>query len=322
MKTIKKKLIVMIPCYNEEKTLPLVIKSIPKEIPGISMVETLVIDDGSTDKSAKIAKRLKATVVSHHHNEGLGIAFQTGIKTALKMGADLIVNIDADMQFNPRDIPKLVRPIQNGEADMVTASRFKDPNLIPKNMPRLKKWGNHWFTNLMNILTRRKFTDTQCGYRAYSKEAALRMTLFGKFTYTQEVFLDLINKGIRIVEIPSRVKYRKGREAKISRSLSLYALRALLIILRTFRDYKPLVFFGLPGVIMFGIGNIFLIISAGYWILEHQTTPVRMALFTGAFLSVFGLLLIVLALVADMLKRIRRNQEELLYQSRIRNYKE
>lgn len=315
-----KKLVVIIPCYNEEKTLPLVVKSIPKKIPGISKVETLVIDDGSTDNTAKIARKLKVKLVSHFKNEGLGIAFKNGIEEALKMKADIITNIDADMQFNPKDIPQLVKPIVNGEAEMVTATRFKDKRLIPKNMPKLKKFGNWGFTSLINFLTRQKFTDTQCGFRAYSREAALRLNLFGRFTYTQEVFIDLVNKGIKIAEVPVKVKYFKERKAKISHSLLGYGIRALIIVLRTFRDYKPLVFFGIPGFIVFGGGFLFSLYFAIFWLVNHQTTPVKMYAFVGAVGLIFGFLLIILALIADMFKRMRRNQEEVLYKLKTREY--
>lgn len=310
------KLVVIIPCYNEEKTLSLVIKSIPKKILGISEVEILAIDDGSTDNTAKIARKLKVKLASHFKNEGLGVAFKTGIEEALKMKADIITNIDADMQFNPLDIPKLIKPIVDGKADMVTATRFKDKRLIPKNMPRFKKIGNRGFTTMVNFLTGGNFTDTQCGFRAYTKRAALALNLFGRFTYTQEVFIDLVNKGIKIAEVPVKVKYFKERKAKISHSLFNYGIRALVIILRTFRDYKPLVFFGIPGVAVFGGGLLFTFYFVVFWLIKHQTTPVKTYGFVGAVGLIFGFLLIILALIADMFKRMRRNQEEILYKMR------
>lgn len=315
-----KKLVVMIPCYNEEKTLAQVVKKIPRKIPGISKVEILVIDDGSTDKTANVAKKIKVNLVSHHKNEGLGIAFKTGIEKALASGADIIINIDADMQFNPLDIPKVVKPIIKGEADMVTATRFKEEKLIPKNMPRMKKIGNKGFTTLINLLTGENFTDTQCGFRAYTKETALRLNTFGKFTYTQEVFLDLVNKGMKIVEIPVKVRYYQERKAKISGSLFKYGLKALTIIIQAFRDYRPLVFFGIPGAIISSFGLVLSAASLFYWLILHRTQPVRMYLITGVFLLTFGFLLIILALIADMLKRLRRNQEELLYRIRKKNF--
>lgn len=307
------KLVVMIPCYNEAPTVGEVIKNIPEKIRGIDKIEVLVVNDGSTDESEKIAKKAKATVISHRKNEGLGVAFRDGIEKALSMGADVIVNIDADMQFDPKNIPLLTEPIIQGEADMVTATRFKDKSLIPANMPWIKKIGNFGFTKIMNILTGENFTDTQCGFRAYSKEAALRLTLFGKFTYTHEVFLDLVNKEMKIVEVPVEVKYFKSREAKVSKSLPKYAFRSLMIILRAFRDYRPLVFFGSIGLVIFSIGFILSFGSLVYWLVLQRTSPIRMYLFTGIFLLTFGFLTIMLGLIADMFRRMKQTQEAILY---------
>lgn len=313
------KLIVIIPAYNEEKTIAQVIREIPRQIEGINKIEVLVIDDGSTDNTIQEAKNTGAVVVSHKKNEGLGFAFSTGIKEALKMGADIIVNIDADGQFDPKEIPKLVKPILEKKAEMVAGSRFEDKATISQ-IPFARRWGNKAFTSLINILTREKFTDTQCGFRAYSREAVLRLNLFGKFTYTQEVFLDLVNKGLKIEQVPITVKYYKERQAKISSSLFKYFLQTIIIILRTFRDYKPLVFFGIPGVSIFGAGIIFWLYSFIYWLIHHQTTPIKMYFFVGTGLVIFGFLLTVLALIADMLKRIRRNQEEILYKLKKEEY--
>lgn len=308
-----KKLVVMIPCYNEEKTIGEVISLIPRKIPGISRVEILVINDGSTDDSEKIARKMKTYIVSHNQNRGLGVAFKNGLSRALELGADVIVNIDADMQFNPKDIPLLAKPIIENKADMVTASRFYNQEVMPKNMPLAKKIGNWGFTKLVNFLTDKKFTDTQCGFRAYSNEAALSLNIFNQFTYTQEVFIALINKSMKIMEIPIKAKYYKERKAKISASLTHYGMQALIIVLRTFRDYKPLVFFGLPGLIIFAIGFLMAGYSLIYWVVTETTTPIRMYFWLGSFLLTFGSLLIILALLADMFKRIRRNQEEILY---------
>lgn len=315
------KLIIIIPAFNEEKTIAQVIQEIPRNIEGIDELRVLVIDDGSTDNTAKEAENAGALVVSHTKNEGLGIAFSTGIKEALKQGVDIIVNIDADGQFDSKDIPKLVKPILEKKAEMVAGSRFENKDSIVA-IPRFKRWGNRAFTSLINILTRQHFTDTQSGFRSYSREAILRLNLFGRFTYTQEVFLDLVNKGLKIEQMPIKVRYYKERQAKISSSLLGYFLRTIVIILRTFRDYKPLVFFGIPGVTVFGAGIMFWLYSFIYWLIHYQTTPVRMYFFIGLGLLIFGFLLIILALIADMLKRIRQNQEEILYKLKKKEYEE
>jgi len=304
------KLVVVIPAYNEEKTIGKVLKNIPKKLRKIEKVETIVIDDGSTDKTKEIAKKFKAIVISNGKNLGLGKTFRKGINEALKRKADIIVTIDADGQFNAKDIPKLIEPILRNEADMVTASRFlKDSEC---NIPLIKKMGNKFFTKLINLLTKSNFTDTQCGFRAYSREAALNLNLFGNYTYTQEVFLDLLNKGFRIKEIPVKVVYSKKRKSRLVKSLASYGFNALAIITRTVRDHNPLKFFGIPGIFIFSIGfasGLFMV----FWYITHRATKPFTSLitFSSAMLTL-GFLLIILAFMADMFNRIRMIQEEIL----------
>ena len=308
------KLVIMIPAYNEEKLISSVIKDIPRNI--ADDVKVVVIDDGSTDNTVKVAKESGADkIVSHGINKGLGLAFQTGVKTALEMNADIIVNIDADGQFNPNDIPKLIKPITEGKADMVTCSRFLDKSLEP-DMPWIKKFGNAIFTKLVSRLTKQKFMDTQCGFRAYSREAALRMTLFGVHTYTQEVFLDLATKGMRILEIPCKVKGEREGKSRLVTNVFSYGLKVLLIIIRSFRDYQPLKFFGTIGFGVLFIGFVIGITMFVRWIFTGIVSPYRSLIDMSVLLLTLGFLLIILALIADMFNRQRLLQEEILYRLR------
>lgn len=308
------KIVIMIPAYNEEKTIGSVISDIPRNI--ADDVKVVVIDDGSADNTVKVAKESGADkIVSHDINKGLGVTFQTGIEIALKMNADIIVNIDADGQFNPNDIPKLIKPITEGKADMVTCSRFLDKNLVP-DMPWIKKFGNAIFTKLVSRLTKQKFTDTQCGFRAYSKEAALRMTLFGVHTYTQEVFLDLATKRMRILEIPCEVKGVREGKSRLVTNVFSYGLKVLLIIIRSFRDYQPLKFFGTIGFGVFFIGFVIGITMFVRWIFTGIVSPYRSLINISVLLLTLGFLLIILALIADMFNRQRLLQEEILYRLR------
>jgi glycosyltransferase involved in cell wall biosynthesis len=312
------KLIVQIPAYNEEKTIGKVIREIPRKIRGISDVKVLVTDDGSADNTIKEAEKAGADYfLLHKSNQGLGKNFKDGIEKCLELGADIIVNIDADGQFNSRDIPKLVQPILDGEADMVTCSRFLKPELT-ENMPWAKKWGNKRFTKLVNKVTGKSFTDTQCGFRAYSKEAALRLNLNGKFTYTQEVFIDLAEKGLKIKEIPLRVVYHKARKSLVSGSLLRYGLKSLGIIARATRDSQPLTFFGMPGLALFVFGVLGALASFLYWITHLVTAPVRTLFNVSVFFAIFGLSLGVLGLLADMFKTSKKIQEEILYRMKRR----
>jgi len=318
----KLKLVVQIPAYNEEKTITKVIKEIPKRILGISDVKVLVIDDGSKDRTVEMAQDAGADhILQHKINRGLGKSFRDGIEKSLSLDADIIVNIDGDGQFNSKDVPRLIQPILDNQADMVTVSRFLDPKLT-KNMPWIKKWGNRRFTSLISKITGQKFTDTQCGFRAYSKEAALRLNLKGKFTYTQEVFIDLAEKGMRINEIPSEVTYHQKRQSIISGNLKRYGFKSLAIIARATRDTKPLTFFGMPAVITFVLGFLGGLVSFFYWLFEHVTTPVRTLLSISTFMMIFGASLMIMALIADMLITLKQNQEEILYRLKKRELNE
>jgi len=313
------RLVVMIPAYNEEETIASVIKKVPRKIQGIDSVQVLVINDGSTDKTVEVAREAGADeIISHKTNFGLGVAFRDGINQALNMGADIVVNIDADGQFDPKDILPLIEPISKEGVDFVAASRFLNKNWEPE-LPWIKIIGNKFFTNLVNQLTGQKFTDTQCGFRAYSKEAALRLNTFGEFTYTQEVILDLANKGISTKEVPIKVRERKGR-SKLVKHWYSYGLSALTIIIRYFRDYRPLSFFGTIGIATLLPGLVVGIWMLFHWIITGRTSPYTSLLYLVVTLVVLGTLFIVLALIADMIGRQRRIQEELIYYQKSLRY--
>ena len=315
------KLIVIIPAYNEERTIKEVISKIPRVNKRISQTEIIVVDDGSKDKTKEEAKEAGAIVVSHIGNKGVGVAFRTGIEEALKRKADVIVNMDGDGQFNPNDIPKLIEPILDKKADFVTATRFSDGKLIG-NMPFVKKIGNKLFTSLTSKLVGQKFTDTQCGFRAYSREAALRLNLYGKFTYTQEVFLDLANKGLIIKEIPLLIRAeREFGKSKVVKSIPKYVFQALTIIIRSIRDYKPLAFFGVIGVFVFSFGFLIDLVLFIRWLITGSVTPYTTGVVIGIAFMIFGILLIVLGLIADMLDRQRRIEEDLLYYKKKEEFK-
>jgi len=314
------KLIIIIPAYNEEDSIVKIIKDIPQSMEGIDNISILVIDDGSIDNTVtSIESNTNALVISHSENKGVGAAFQTGVNYALKQRADLMVNIDADRQFNPEDIPQLIKPILNNQADFVTASRFIDKEFIPE-MPKIKLWGNKKVACLISWLTKKKFYDVSCGFRAYNKEAILNLNLFGQFTYVQETFLDLSFKGLQIKEVPIKVKYFSKRQSRIYKGVFHYAINTLKIIFRTLRDYRPLKFFSSIGLTIFFLGlipDIFVII---HYFQVGGFTPYKALGFTGLFLNIIGLGILFLALVTDMLYRIRMNQEKLLYYEKKKYY--
>ncbi len=322
MEKADKQLVVLIPAYNESSSIQAVISQIPRQIKGIANVHVLVMDDGSSDDTANKALAAGAdTIVSNARNLGLGRNFKLGLEKALSLEADIIVNLDADGQFNCQDIPKLIQPIVEEKAGMVTGSRFLQKETT-FNIPWLKKIGNWGFTKLICAITNQKFTDTQCGFRAYSREAALKLNLFGKFTYTQEAFIELAEKDVVIVEVPVEVKYfNNKRKSKISSNLIFYGFRSLGIIANATRDTQPLSFFGLPGFILFALGFIGGVYSFVYWITHFLTSPIKTIFTVSIFFMTFGLLLIIFGLLADMLKRIKKTQEEILFKLKKKEYK-
>ncbi len=310
---MKKKVVVMIPAFNEENNIAQVIDKIPREILGVDIVEIIVLDDCSSDKTAEVARKAGADYIYRNiKRQGLGVNFKNGIEHALKLGADVIVNIDGDGQFNPGEIPKLVAPIISNGAEMVTGSRFL-PSSVTRGMPNARRIGNKGFTRLISRITGKNFTDTQCGFRAYSREAALRLNLHGKFTYTQEVFIDLVEKGLRIKEVPIEVRYFKERKSAVSGNLRRYGLKSLGIIAKATRDTQPLTFFGLPALFIFLIGFLGGAFSFAFWLIWKVTTPIRTLFNVSVFLMIIGFLLGVLGLLADMLKTLKKNQDEILY---------
>ncbi len=301
------KIVAIIPAYNEEKTVGDIVNQVQTHVNTV-----IVINDGSTDKTEEVALKAGAEVVSHDVNKGVGAAIRTGIEKGLKRGADVLVSIDADGQFDPDDIPRLVEPVVAGEADFVTGSRFLLYGYKPE-MPRVKKIGNTLFTRIVNTITKSHFTDTQCGFRALSREAALRINLFGDFTYTQETFLDLVSKKMRIKEVPVKVKYYKKRKSRVVKNPFSYGLNALLIMIRTVIDLYPLKVFGSLGSLIFGSGFFMGLSLFIRWMYTGKVSPYTSMVTLSGVLLIVGFLCIILALIADMLGRQKRIQEDLLY---------
>lgn len=305
-----------LPALDEEKTITDVIRGIPREIPGVGSVEVLVVDDGSSDQTALRAREAGAEVIRHSSTRGVGAAFHTALANGLKRGADFIVSIDADGQFDPGDIPALVAPVVAGDADLATASRFADPSLVPR-MPWAKLWGNRMMSHLVSRLAGQKFYDVSCGMRCYHRRAALQLNLVGAFTYTQEVLLNLAFRRLRIVEVPIRVRgEREFGKSRVASNLWRYAFQTATIILRSYRDYHPLRFFG-------SVAIICVLVAAGLagFFLVHYTRTGTFAPHTWAGVSAgafFGLAVMMLhiGVIGDMLNRHRLYLEELLYRQR------
>ncbi|MEO8604132.1 MAG: glycosyltransferase family 2 protein [bacterium] len=312
----QRSLLVTLPALSEELTVAEVIRGIPRSIAGIGSIEILVVDDGSVDRTAEVAEQAGARVSRHPSMRGVGGAFHTALTYGLDHGADLIVSLDADGQFDPADIAALIAPVVAGEAQFTTASRFKDPRLTPA-MPRSRLWGNRLMSRLISNLTGQRFYDVSCGMRCYGRTAALQLYLLARFTYTQEVFLNLAFRGVRIVEVPIRVRgVREFGRSRVAGNLWRYAVRTAAIIVRSYRDYWPLYFFGMLALALLacaaGLGGFFLV----HYVRTGQFRPHTWAgVAAGACVGMAALMLHI-GLIGDMLNRHRIYLEELLYRQR------
>src|SRR3989338_6441641 len=244
------KIVVTIPAYNEEKTIGIVIDKIKEVMESNSYnYEILVVDDGSKDNIAEVAKNAGAVVYSHPRNYGLAETFKTEIKKSLKMGADIIVHIDADNQYQPVEIPKLVKEINKGY-DMVLGSRF---NGTIESMPIIKRLGNKAFSKVISNISGIKISDAQTGFRAFTREVAEKIKITSNHTYTQEQIIRAVMEKFKIKEVPIYFAKRDGKSRLMSNPFG-YAIRAFINLIRVYRDFEPLKFFGIVGSIILFIG--------------------------------------------------------------------
>jgi glycosyltransferase involved in cell wall biosynthesis len=307
------RMLVMLPALNEAATVVDVIRRIPRDIEGIDQVEVLVVDDGSTDETAELARGAGASVISHGVNRGVGAAIQTGLAEAIRRQVDIAVNMDADGQFDPSDIRKLIRPVLDRRADMATASRFKDRELVP-TMPVVKRFGNWGMARLVSFLAGGSYEDVSCGFRAYSREALLRLVLTGAFTYTQESFLVLAAKGMRIQEVPLTVRgVREHGQSRVASNLVRYALRTSSIIFASVRDYRPAKVFGSAALGLFVVALGFAGFFVWHRIVAGQFSPNIWAGFVAAFVAGLSVLVFALGQIAEMISNLRLIQEQQLY---------
>jgi glycosyltransferase involved in cell wall biosynthesis len=313
------RLLVFLPALDEASTIAGVIDAIPRVIDGVAEVSVLVVDDGSGDDTSALARQAGAQVIRHDTPRGVGAAFHTALAHARALGVDLFVTIDADGQFDPQDIPRLIAPVLAGDADLATASRFLDPALSPE-MPRIKRWGNRQVARIVSRLTGRRFRDVSCGMRCYSRRALLYLNPLGTFTYTHEVFLDLCFRGLPIVEVPIRVRgEREFGSSRVAKSLVRYALHTIRILVGSYRDYKPLRFFGAAAGLLFVPALLLELFLVGHYLSTGSFSPHKWAGFTGAGLALLAVLVAFMGMIGDMLNRHRVYLEELLYEQRRRN---
>jgi len=307
------RLIVNLPAFNEEEKIASTIKRVPRTIEGIDEVFVQVIDDGSKDNTFRVAKEAGAEFVySNGVNRGIGKTFRHAVERALENGADIMVNIDADGQFDPEDIKKLIQPLLKYEADMVSADRFD--HLAAKNIPFLKDLLNRLAAKVIGSFMNVNIKDLTCGFRAYNKETLLRLNLPGDFTYTQEVIIDALGKNLKIVWLPVMVTYFEGRKSRVVKTIWSYVNNSFRIIIRAIRDVRPMKFFGIPGLFLMTLGIVLFLVFLFFYFQDLKISPYRNYLWFASGFFFIGLQFFVFALIADMIRSSRRLTEDLMYQ--------
>ncbi len=315
------KLIVNLPAFNEAEKIEGTIRSIPRSIPGIDEVFVQVVDDGSKDKTVEIAKSAGADFVYPHGvNRGIGVTFRTSVGKALGNGADIMVNMDADGQFDAKDIEKLICPILDGEADIVSADRFGRHRA--QNIPWIKDFLNRLAAWIIGKFLNYKINDLTCGFRAHSREAMLRLNLPGNFTYTQEVIIDAIGKNMKVRWVPVVVTYFAGRKSRVVKTVFTYVKNSAKLILKAVRDVRPMKFFGIPGLAMMLVSMASFAVFLFLYFQEFKISPYRNWLLLSIGLFLIGLQFFVFALIADMVRNNRRVGEDILYMLRKEKYGE
>lgn len=310
------KVVVYLPALNEAETIGQVLDGIPSRLPGVESVRTIVIDDGSTDSTAQVAQRHGATVVKHPKNLGTGRTFVSGVSAALRAGADIIVSMDADGQFRGEDISRLIAPIFEGRADVVLCSRFADGNLIG-SMPFAKRAGNAMLTRAISMIAGTKFTDVSCGFRAMSREAALRADIHSNYEYIHESLLNWRRLGMTIEEVALPVlAERPVGESRIMSSVWRYGVRSGPVLIRAIRDYSPMKFFGVFAAVAIAAALGLGVFVSVHWLRTGETAPYTSFITLSVGGLLFGFLLGAVALLADLIGRVRFELEEMLYESR------
>ena len=306
------KLIIQIPCYNEAETLPLTLADLPRRIDGIDEIEVLVVDDGSSDGTAEVARQHGvAHIVRVAKNKGLANGFMAGLDAALRLGADIIVNTDADNQYNGADIAQLVQPIVSGQAELVIGDRQTDAighfSWTKKRLQNLGSW-------VVRQVSTTEIPDATSGFRALSREAALQMNVVSRFTYTLETIIQAGKKNLAVSHVPVRTN-SKLRESRLFKGNLNYVKRSIATITRIYTMYEPLKMFSYIGGTTFALGFLIGLRFLYYYITTGGAGHIQ-SLILAAVLLMIGFQVFVIGLVADLIGFNRRLIESALYRVR------
>jgi glycosyltransferase involved in cell wall biosynthesis len=300
------KLIIQIPCLNEAETLAIALAALPRQVAGFDVVEWLIIDDGSTDDTVAVARACGVDhVVSHTRNQGLARAFMTGLDACIKLGADVIVNTDADNQYNADDIPALTAAVVAGKADIVVGARpiaaIAHFSPVKKALQRLGSW-------VVRVASKTDIPDAPSGFRAISSAAARQLVVFNNYTYTLETIIQAGQKNMAITSVPIRVN-GDLRPSRLVKSIPSYIRRSIITIIRIFVVYRPFRFFGWIGALLFGAGLLIgLRFLWKYWLGDGGGHV--QSLILAAALLVMGFQTFLVAFLADLLAANRKLLED------------
>ena len=296
------KLIIQIPCFNEADALPVTLAALPRAVPGCDKVEWLVIDDGSTDRTADAARRLGTDhVVRHPANRGLAAAFMTGLEVAVMHGADIVVNTDADNQYDARDIQTLVQPILDGKAEFVIGAR---PIETTRHFSPIKRWLQKLGSQVVRMVSRTNVADAPSGFRAMTRDVALRLNVFNAYTYTLETIIQAGHSNMRVISVPVRTN-PDMRPSRLVKSNASYVLRSLATIVRIFATYRPMLFFWLIGSAFTLAGLVAGVRFVVYYLAGQGGGHVQSVVFA-ALAVILGFLMFVLGFLSDLISTNRR----------------
>jgi glycosyltransferase involved in cell wall biosynthesis len=305
------KLIIQIPCYNESKTLSIALEALPRKVDGFDIVKWLIIDDGSQDETVKIAKECGVDhVIRHTNNQGLAKAFMTGLDACLSLGADVIVNTDADNQYNADDIPALVQPILERRAEIVVGERpietIEHFSPIKKLLQKLGSW-------VVRVASKTDIPDAPSGFRAMSRSAAQKLMVFNDYTYTLETIIQAGQKNMAIISVPIRVN-GDLRPSRLVKSIPSYIKRSIVTIIRIFVIYRPFRFFGTIGAMLFTVGFLIGLRFLWYY-LQGKGVGHSQSLILASVLLGMGFQTLLVAFVADLLAANRKLLEDIRFKT-------
>jgi glycosyltransferase involved in cell wall biosynthesis len=306
------KLIIQIPCYNEEETLEVTYNDLPKQIKGIDIIETLIINDGSNDATEEVARKIGIThIVSFSRNKGLAKAFASGIERCLHQGADIIVNTDADNQYCGADIAKLVEPIVNGEADVVVGDRQTD---TIEHFSFVKRKLQNIGSSLIRSLSQTDVKDAVSGFRAYSRDAAMRINIMSEFSYTVENIIQFGQQKIKIASVPIRTN-GKLRESRLFKSIPSFISNQLKTLFRVYVTYRALRVFSIIGTILLLPGVIGLLRFLIYYLIGQGDGHIQSLIYSAVFVNV-GFVVFMFGIIAELISNNRKLTEQNLYISK------